>query len=87
MEQILKTRKDPYWAGISILKELVRIHDDLFRDINLWERILLIYNKQVMIRKIKKKDESLVLQIKNIANILSRFGVLTIQIIKLAKGF
>jgi DNA-binding response OmpR family regulator len=85
-ESLLRLRKDPFWTGLAILKELHRIDSDLSSNLGHISRWRLYFQRQSLAKKIYANDRSLTKQITTIADLLVDWGPLAVKILLLAKG-
>ncbi|HEW79166.1 MAG TPA: response regulator [Phycisphaerales bacterium] len=86
VDDILKTRKDPYWSALTVLKELQRIQPDIRQDLCMTDKIKLWLLQQSIINKLKKHDESVTSKVLKVVSIVEKLGTITIRIVTIANG-
>jgi DNA-binding response OmpR family regulator len=86
VEDILKTRKDPYWSALTILKELERVKSGITSNLTFMDKIKLWWLQRAIIKKIDKHEDGILPKILKIASIVEKFGSITARIVTIAKG-
>lgn len=86
VDDILKTRKDPYWSALTVLKELQRIQPDIRKDLCMADRIKLWLLQRSIINKLQKQDESVTAKVLKVVSIVDKLGAIAIRIVTIAKG-
>ena len=86
VEEILKMRKDPYWAGLAVLKELHRLKPEIASNLTWVEQIQLWWLQRTIIKKIEKHGDNIISKILKVASIVEKLGSLTIRILTIANG-
>ena len=86
VDDILKTRKDPYWSAFTVLKELQRIQPHIKQDLSMTDKIKLWWLQRSIINKIKKHDESVTSKVLKVASIAEKLGAVAIRIVTIGNG-
>jgi DNA-binding response OmpR family regulator len=86
VDDILKTRKDPYWSALTILKELDRIKTDIAPNLNVIDRVKLWWLQRAIIKKIEKHEANIISKVIKLASIVEKLGSITVRIVTIAKG-
>jgi len=86
VEDILKTRKDPYWSAITVLKELQRIKPEVVRNLGYMDRLKLWWLQRGIVTNIKKSDKKVISKVLKAASIVEKLGSLAIRIHAVAQG-
>jgi|GEM_PF-5164028 len=71
VDDILKVRCDPYWAGLRLLRDLGRHHKDLSAELPWLARIRLSWHEQQLLRDLERSRPTAVRRIVSIAGVLS----------------
>lgn len=74
VEELLKSRKEKFWAAYSILKELRTLSPEIIDSIPLKHRIYLWWIKKSIEKSIKKERSNVVSQIIQVAKIVHSLG-------------
>lgn len=86
VEEILKTRKDPYWSALTILKELERIKPNINTDLAFTDKLKLWWLQHRIIKKIDKHGGNIISKVLKVASIVDKLGSIAIRIVTIAKG-
>lgn len=86
VEDILKTRKDPYWSALAVLQELQRIKPEITHDLNFIDKVRLWWLQRAIIRKIKKHEDDVISKVLKVSSIVGKLGSLAIRIVTIVKG-
>lgn len=86
VETILKSRKDPYWGALTVLKELQRIWPQIASELTFMDKIKLWWLQRVIATKIRNYDQHVVSKVLKLALIIKKVGSLAIRINAIAHG-
>ncbi|MFC1633481.1 response regulator [Planctomycetota bacterium] len=86
VEDILKTRKDPYWSAVTVLKELQRIQPDIAHNLGYVDRLKLWWLQRTIVSDIKKCDKGVISKVIKVASIVEKLGSLAIRIHAISNG-
>ncbi len=87
VEELLKYRKDEYWAALSILRELRKLQPDIAEKLKLFEKIKLRILQFRITRNLETFDSSIANKFIKIADIITKLGTIGLRIIKISHGF
>lgn len=87
VDELLKYRKDEYWAALSILRELRHLKPDIVEKLNLLERIKLRILQFRITKNLETFDSSITNKFIKISDIVTKLGTIGLRIIKISQGF
>ncbi|MFA6598733.1 MAG: response regulator [Ignavibacteriaceae bacterium] len=87
VEELLKFRKDEYWAALSILKELRHLQPDILEKLKFFEKIKLRILQFRITKNLETFDSSIANKFIKIADIVTKLGTIGLRVVKISQGF
>lgn len=87
VEELLKFRKDEYWAAFSILKELRYLQHEISDKLGFWEIIKLKILQFRITKNLESFDSSVTNKLIKVAEIITKLGTISLRIVKISQGF
>jgi len=86
IEQILRVKKDRFWASIAILNELNTIKTEVENEFSLWMKIRLAWQRRKLEKQLINQDSDILTQIQAISKIISTSKTIGSSIIYIASS-
>ena len=87
VSELLRVKKDEYWAGVAVLNELHRLQPDIREKLSWQHRLMLGWHVHRLSKQIASGSPGILHRLLRITDIVSRLGTVALRVTKLGAGF